>query len=300
MNKSNNNNEFKKYLNLIMENLANEGYNVEKHIVHKNNSQDLTGIVVRNIPNNSNMAPVIYIDPFWVNGVAVEKTVEKIKKIIKGTSAKMPANVPILLDDFANVKDKIFFKLVNWEKNQKRLLECPHIRMKDLAVEFRVCVDILPNGVSSAQITYLLLKKWGVEKDDIIVAAADNTSKLFPVQILDMNSFLMGYIAYGDIDPEELIPMYILTNRSMLNGASCIFYENIKDELEKAGITGNFYALPSSIHEMILVPEEYVPEPNGLKDLVPMANKAVVSNEDFLSDYVYYYNMETGELTICE
>ncbi len=52
---------------------------------------------------------------------------------------------------------------------------------------------------------------------------------------------------------EYMVPMYVLSNKSKLNGSGCIFYHNLLHSLcEK--LECDLYILPSSIHEVILIP----------------------------------------------
>ena len=60
----------------------------------------------------------------------------------------------------------------------------------------------------------------------------------------------------------------------------------------------DFFIMPSSIHECILVPEREAMDKNGLAQLVYEVNREVLSETDFLSDTVYHYDGETREITM--
>ena len=51
----------------------------------------------------------------------------------------------------------------------------------------------------------------------------------------------------------NMIPMYILTNRQKLHGSACIVYENLLSDIADC-LDSDLYILPSSIHEVILIP----------------------------------------------
>ena len=59
-----------------------------------------------------------------------------------------------------------------------------------------------------------------------------------------------------------------------------------------------FYVLPSSIHEVILLPVSYSGNPAELEALVKEVNETCVTPEDYLSGHVYRYFSDTGELKI--
>ncbi len=68
------------------------------------------------------------------------------------------------------------------------------------------------------------------------------------------------------------------------------------DMSEKMG--SDLYILPSSIHEIIVVPAVNQCNEDELRDMVRDVNRSSVSNEDFLSDTLYRYNRGTAQLQI--
>ena len=55
--------------------------------------------------------------------------------------------------------------------------------------------------------------------------------------------------------------------------------------------------MPSSIHEMLLLCSDGV-DKDRLKALVKEVNKYIVTEMDFLSDSVYFYDLEADKITI--
>jgi len=55
---------------------------------------------------------------------------------------------------------------------------------------------------------------------------------------------------------------------------------------------GSFYVLPSSVHEMLILPEVCCDDPLSLKEMIreANANPSVVSEEDILSDKLMHYD----------
>lgn len=101
----------------------------------------------------------------------------------------------------------------------------------------------------------------------------------------------MSFILYP-----STIPMYILTNEQEVNRASALLYGDVlKDFANKKGT--DMYILPSSIHEVILLPSDRINDPTKLLSMVHDANTTVVSIGDVLSDSVYYYDRKTDHIT---
>ena len=91
--------------------------------------------------------------------------------------------------------------------------------------------------------------------------------------------------------------MYVLTNSLRNLGASCILYPHV---LDMAGeiIGEDFYVLPSSIHEVILVPESNAMEQMEMDEMVTEINATQVAEEEILSNHAYFYERETGLLIL--
>lgn len=103
---------------------------------------------------------------------------------------------------------------------------------------------------------------------------------------------------FSDMMREQRTPkMYIITNAVGINGATSIIYKDaIRNFAEK--LETDFYILPSSIHEVILVPYEDSISREELKDMVNEVNCTQVPIEEVLSDRVYIYRRKTNQIEI--
>lgn len=83
--------------------------------------------------------------------------------------------------------------------------------------------------------------------------------------------------------------VYVLTNRYNTWGASAILYpEVLKTIAQKLG--GDLLILPSSIHEVLFMRRENIPEYHVLAEVVKEVNKKEVLPEEVLSDSLYLYS----------
>lgn len=78
-------------------------------------------------------------------------------------------------------------------------------------------------------------------------------------------------------------------------GAINIYNENCIKQVQEILGTKDFYVLPSSIHEVICVPTEGV-EIDDLLKMVTEINQTQVHPEEWLGDFVLYYDEETRQL----
>ena len=89
--------------------------------------------------------------------------------------------------------------------------------------------------------------------------------------------------------------MYVLTNASRSLGAAAMFYPDVKEKAAEI-IGGDYYILPSSCHEVILVPDTLEVKAKDLCEMVKEANRTVVEDKDILSDNVYHYSKDERRL----
>ncbi len=90
---------------------------------------------------------------------------------------------------------------------------------------------------------------------------------------------------------QQEVKMYVLSNANSVNGASCLLYENvIRNFAEK--IKSDLIIIPSSIHEVILLPFYKDMKEEELNDMVKDVNASQVPIDEILSEHIYYYFRE--------
>ncbi|MDO4168526.1 MAG: DUF5688 family protein [Lachnospiraceae bacterium] len=195
--------------------------------------------------------------------------------------------------NYEKIRSKIFYRVISANGNEDLLRRCPHISFYDMAITFRWLFHESELGISSALIEKSHVDVWGIEEKDIIEAAIMNTEKIFPIRknkILDM---IQGWTDIGGPD----LPLYVMTNRIGINGASVIFYKDALQSFYRE-IGQDFYILPSSIHEVLLIGKTDVSHTIDLYDMVWEANHTVVSEREFLSNQVFYYDSTKQKIRI--
>lgn len=83
--------------------------------------------------------------------------------------------------------------------------------------------------------------------------------------------------------------MYVLTNMTSCNGAGAMFCDALLEKIQTK-LDSDFYLLPSSIHEVIIVPDEGGFDRSELDAMVKTINETEVDANDRLADHVYYYS----------
>lgn len=181
-----------------------------------------------------------------------------------------------LKSDFEDIKDKLFIRICGVGINEEDLSILANTKINNLAIAYNVLIDKLTDNlpIKSIKITNELLDKYGVSKEELHKAAIQNSEKIFPAKYYKTN---------------DLVPFNILTNEIGCLGAAALFYPN---QIEKiaASLGGNYFVLPSSIHEVLVLPDYGNLNYMELEQMVKEINKTTVDRKDQLSNDVYYYD----------
>lgn len=246
----------------------------ELYTVTKNNGTRRTGILFKQ--EDSNLAPTIYLEEFYqkyLKGQQVPDLADSICSIYQEIRVKKTCDCQNLFD-FNHVKEHIVYKLIRRDANEELLKQIPYEPFLDLAVVYYIQIDNTRFGSAAIQIRNEHLRYWRVEKEEIRRFAEKNTPRIYPVQIRQIVRF-----------------MYVATNEQCSLGAAVMRYPDFREKV-RGMIRGDFYILPSSIHEVILVPESFGLEPERMQEMVKEINKTGVAPEEVLSDSVYYFDGE--------
>ena len=288
--------EFVEYIKMNAGYIAGEGGNITINHVIKNNGCEMDGLVI--MEKGKDIAPTIYLDSFYelyTNGENIKNIIRQIEVIYEQNKNNVTFDVNIL-KHFDTIKDKIVYKVVNYRSNEKLLEQVPHKRILDLAVVFYCLLDNEYGRSATALIYNNNLKNWNVTIDDVYKAALKNTPDLLHSKISSMAALFEK--CGVNVDGEEVdLKDYVLTNESKLNGAACILYENVLyDFAQKLG--ADLYILPSSVHEVILLPKLSMFEKDELVNMVKEVNTEGVAADEVLSDHVYEYNRTERLITM--
>lgn len=307
--------EFADALKSILEKRM-EDSEIEVREVEKNNSVILTGITVRQ--KGSSIAPNIYVNRLfeaYQNGMELQEIAGEIERICQ--SEKEPALQDFHikeLTDFEKIRNKISLKLVNAERNKKRLETMPHRTFLDLAVIYDVCVTQIDDAVGSIAVTNDMVEAWGVTEEQLYKLALQNAVKQDRGVVKPLESLMQEWFGgdvktdekkhtYKDFDisiAEEIreTALYVATNRSQANGAAVLLYPDLLDSV--GTLLGDYFVLPSSIHEILLLPTDGAMESSELLKIVHEVNASVVAAEEVLSENVYRYDVAKKALSVIE
>lgn len=266
-----------------------DGATVEETHVSKLQGRSYDGISI--IPKDSIMGMTVDMQPYFQmvqNGIAYETVLKNLADTAVGRYEGRP---DITLEEIANyaiVKDHLTIQLVGREKNEDMLRQIPHHDLEDMSVIYRLQIRSDAYGEATITVTNAMLEQYGVTAEQLHRDALENASARYPCEIKTISEILSEFSG-GMIIPEEELPLYVATNESRLNGAGVLSYPGFM-EAAADRLKGSFYILPSSVHEVILLPEKSAFSVQELQAMVQDINAAEVSPEEQLSNHVYHYD----------
>lgn len=274
-----------------------EGMSLQIHTALKNNGKERVGLTVSD--KRVNISPTIYLEEYfrqYNEGTSISDIAASVLDVYH--EVKFEHTWPVhTVKDFATMKSKIAYKLIHARKNEAFLQKTPHITYLDFAIVFYILFEVDESGTATIPITTELMQLWGVSLEEIQQHAFYNAPTLLPASFKPMQIVINELTGtnYSEEDFTENL-MYVLTNNLRSFGASCLLYDGMLPHIGEE-LAENYYILPSSVHEMIIVPESNSPSRSYLKEMVKDVNRTQVDDEEFLSDCVYYYDRKTDSLS---
>lgn len=265
--------------------------------VVRNNGVSYDGVTVRR-NKDVNSAPILPLQKYeeaMCEGVKLEEVFSEIEKLLDKHPEVSLGSVSV----FDSVRDNIIMRMVNYEKNKALLNVSPHRRFLDLAITYRIEVQeigTVPPG--TVLIGNQMLESWGITEDELYVIACDNCFKKQKVVIQSMQEILGEYLTGKcgeEVSDSGKGPLYVARNESKENGAYAILQTEMFHDLAEQ-LETDIFVLPSSIHELVLVPRTGQISVSDLIDMVSHINETVVAEEEVLSNHVYSYVRGKGQI----
>lgn len=251
--------------------------------------EQYTGMMVRRAEDVS--SPIINLDAFYeqLADRSLEATLEQMARVI--TMNVLDADDLTSLEDYEKIKRQLFMRLSPVDGNDAIMNDSPHKVVGDILVTYHVYLPSEAGGFYSARVTNQLMGSFKITTNDLHRTAQKNTLKLFKPTVQSLVEVMTG-------EKEDDPTFMVVSNEEGIFGANTLFCEGIMDGISNL-VQGNYYAIPSSIHEWLVIPSGRFTA-FELKQMVESANHTVVRPEDILSYNVYHYDAETKVFAIAE
>ena len=260
-----------------------------------NNGVEHVGLVI--LLQGDYVSPTIYLEQYYQYMVrqqaSLSDVLELVAKEYRRVEDCLQKQEPLTVD-LDQMQSRVFLRLVNYERNQETLANCPYIPFHDMAITFRYLVKMDEAGIASALIDYDSMEKSACTVEELYCMAKENTIRLFPPFLMRLDEFLRTRFPQEHVYPEEP-EVYILSNRQFIYGATMLLYKDVVASFaEQMG--KSVYIVPSSVNELLLCLTDAKKEKEMLENTLREVNEFVVPDTEFLSDAVYFYDKELGNI----
>lgn len=279
--------EFKDYLAEKVKEYLPERYadaDIRFQDVVKNGDQHLTGIMIT-CPGET-VVPTIYINHSfdeYTAGRDIDEIVGEIADIrIQHETTLSAEDITKKLMDYDQIKDQLQVRMCDTKENEERLAGLVHTERSDYSATYHVLLSNTLDGQASVAVTASIMETWGVTQEqlhqDAMAADLTRGPVLANMGAL-MENMMFGTEVTNLLEHPEAdtgmdgMPMFCLTNEEKMNAAGLIMQDNMLAQISEI-VGGSYYVLPSSIHELLIVPES-----------ADMSVKELSANHEFMNEH---------------
>ena len=288
-------------------------YQVTVETKNKNNKAVYTGLHISR--KGMEAEPLVYLDDYFRQYQNGNMTVsEAVECVVRASRKKGPSVEIRQFLEYENVKDSIVYKLINTEMNRELLDDLPHMEFLDLSVVFCCLVMEEEDNPAFIWIHNIHMKLWDVTVEELYRAASENTQQLEKPELMNIEEILYDVLpekgfslnendrsmeekTAGNNDAASTVPVYVLSSRKRLQGAACMLYPDLLRRIADR-MDSSYYIIPSSIHELLLIPAAEFADRDELKAMICEINDTHVAPEERLSYSLYGYDRKENKVEI--
>ncbi len=298
---------FKQHLSDNLKEFFPVGTQISIRAFPHNNQLTLDGLTI--LEPHKNISPTIYLNYYFQQYQNGSSFLAIQQQILRYYHHHCPIDSidTSFFTCFDQVRPRVAYKLIHFEKNRELLNEIPHFPYLNLAIVFYCLVSKPPYENASILIYNHHLDFWKISKNALLQIACENTPLLLPWccnSLAELLLPMLDCIPSSEAIPsketleESSVPMYVLSNRQQYFGGACIRYPNVLKEISQSLVQDKLYILPSSIHEVILVPASQADNPAELAKIVQEVNLTEVAPDEVLSDSIYLYRQDIDQISL--
>ena len=226
---------------------------IEERMVNKAQRGMLNGLLFKK--EGLDCAPTFYVEDFYLAYKAGAPIADLSHQAVDSAVRCMDMAGQLARDSFNMLGDteNLRVRMLNKGRNREYLKGIP---FREMGCGF-VFIAEIGHGEYGAVITDALMKDFEMTGDELL------SGKM----------------------PAGAGPAFVLTNSRFFWGAGALFYPGMIERIHDL-LGGDFYVLPSSVHELILIKVDDQ-DPRQLADLVRSANRSVVRDSDILADDLF-------------
>lgn len=282
----------------IQDQLSAAGYKAKVTLETVTNHNDVELVGVRVVYETRPMARIRYLNEEYSayrEGRPYQEILTEIYEQLKREPAGKVGKTTEW--SYEQIRSHLYIQISEVGRNQKWLGDKVHEINGDMVLTYHALLDDEFGMRSELCITKTQIESWGVTEETIRNDARANLDCSEAV-VNSMVDVVVSYAGPGEVKNLYRLPpkcwergeptMYILQNPERQYGASQLLRPEV---LSRIGETlGDYYVLPSSVHEVLLIPKSDAPPLSALSQMVFEINRTEVREADILSDQVLYYD----------
>lgn len=239
----------------------------------------------------------------YQQGITMEAMIKEAVRDLEKMQASGFFQKALDITDYEKIKDDLFIRLLNVERCKKDLNHAIYRVIGDIAQVLYMKMGEVEHCITSIKIREDILEKWGREREQVFDDAMLNTYFISPPRIYEWEKLLFDPEYSGenfmDLLSENTLKKdcvgNCLSTTKRTNGAVAVFLPGVAERLSEL-IGESFYMVFTSIHEVMIHNEKFA-EPERLRDVLKDTLEEATPEEDFLTNYIYHYNKNTGEFS---
>lgn len=270
----------------------------------KTNGLKLTGIEISGneigYGDGPRIVPRIYLDSVYqayTEGKPLNVCLRDVaeQRVAADEKAEEFSDLPKIMK-YDEIKDKLQVRICDKDWNEDLLADRAYTVHGDFAATYAINLSESDDGVTSIPVMKTMLSTWKISVEqlhnDAMTADVNRGATLMSMDEL------IGEMVFGKEPPKNLLEedadvndytqgMFCLTNAGKINGASLILHEDIRKQIGEF-MQSDYFILPSSIHEVLVIPDDGNFQVRDLNAMVSEINEAEVAQEERLSDKVQH------------
>lgn len=293
-------NEYLKFEELILINLRKEYTELEfqKFFVDKMEGSYHSISVSKKSQDTLQVGMQINLDCLYSDFNRKQVGIDEILKQIRSqldsfekNSSEIRGKVENIMN-FDKIKNGIMPRVVNKEKALKG---------KDIVIDITedlACLYYIDFDSNAINITDNMLSLWRISRDTLKRVALQNLKEKYTVAIIPINELISEMLDDESIELGVETPLYVvlLKNDYEIYQYSAVIMV-LAPEIFKIPSGDDYYIIPSSEHEIILIPEN-IASRDEVRNMVEEVNSCAVSESDFLSNNIYQYDEDSKKIII--
>lgn len=182
----------------------------------------------------------------------------------------------------------------------------------EYAMIYRLMLGRDAESVTSLVVSDQLAEAMSLDEEGLHEAAARNTPELFPPKVEKIVDVLKGFeaedlpeketeedINAGMLGAPGVRDVYVVTNETNCMGAGAMYYEDKKilQDLSE-NLQSDLITLPSSVHEMLVMPDDGKNKAEELEKMIQSINYFAVKPQEVLGRRALRYDRDTNGLSV--